>query len=68
MASSPGKRFFCAMADANGAPSRTSTRASSASARMARLDKVSAAACRAFKIGTPAPASMAKVLAKRAVL
>ena len=40
--------------------------ASSASARMARLPSVSAAACSAFRIGTPAPASIANVPAKRA--
>ena len=68
MASRPGKRFFCAIADASGAPSRTMTSASSASARMAVLLSVSAAACRLRKIGTPAPASMASVLAKRAAL
>ena len=66
--SSPGKRFFCAKAEASGAPSRTSTNASSASVRMAWLDSVSAAACKAFKIGTPAATSIASVLAKRAVL
>ena len=66
--SRPGKRFFCARADASGAPSRTSTSASSASARSARLFSVSAAACKAFRIGTPAPASMASVPANRAAL
>src|SRR5574343_2030662 len=61
-----GKRFFCARAEARGAPSRTMTRASSASARRARLFSVSAAACSALRMGTPAPASMASVPAKRA--
>jgi hypothetical protein len=55
--SSLGKRGCCAKALAKGAPSRK-----------AALDKVSAAACKAFKMGTPAMASMAKVLAKRAAL
>ena len=68
MASRPGKRFFCASALASGAPSRTITRASSASARMAVLCRVSAAACSARRMGTPAPASMASVLPKRAAL
>ena len=68
IASRPGKRFFVDSADASGAPSRTCTSASIASARIARLDKVSAAACSAFRIGTPAPASIASVPAKRAAL
>ena len=68
MERSPGKRFFCDMAEASGAPSRTSTSASMASARMARLLSVSAAACSALRMGTPAPASSASVLAKRAAL
>jgi hypothetical protein len=52
--SRPGKRFFCASAEASGAPSRTSTSASRASARIARLFSVSAAACKARRMGTPA--------------
>ena len=68
IASSPGKRFLPASADASGAPSRTWVSASIASARMARFDRVSAAACSAFRIGTPAPASIASVPAKRAAL
>jgi hypothetical protein len=35
---------------------------------MARFDRVSAAACSAFRMGTPAPASMASVPEKRAAL
>ena len=66
--SNPGKRFLAASADAKGAPSRTCARASSASLRIARLPSVSAAACKAFRIGTPAPASIASVLPKRAAL
>ena len=66
--SRPGKRFFDASAEASGAPSRTCTSASSASARIARFPRVSAAACSAFRIGTPAAASMASVLPKRAAL
>ena len=68
MDSKPGKRFLAARAEASGAPSRTCTRASMASARMARLESVSAAACRALRMGTPEPASMASVPAKRAAL
>ena len=68
MDSRPGKRFFCASAEASGAPSRTSTSASIASARIAWFDKVWAAACKAFRMGTPAPASIASVLANRAAL
>ncbi|MCY1548081.1 hypothetical protein D9M68_841690 [compost metagenome] len=68
MATSGGKRFLLAMAEASGAPSRTSTSASSASARMAWLLRVSAAVCSARRMGTPAAASMASVAAKRAAL
>ena len=64
----PGKRFLPASAEASGAPSRTCTSASIASARIARFESVSAAACSAFRIGTPAPASIASVPAKRAAL
>ena len=46
IASRPGKRFLPASAEASGAPSRTCTSASIASARIARLDSVSAAACK----------------------
>ena len=65
---SGGKRFLLPSAEASGAPSRTSTRASSASARMAWLDSVSAAVCSARRMGTPAAASMASVAEKRAAL
>ena len=68
IASRPGKRFLPASAEASGAPSRTCTSASIASTRMARLESVSAAACKALRIGTPAPASIASVPAKRAAL
>ena len=68
IASSPGKRFLPASALASGAPSRTCASASSASLRMARLPIVSAAACSALRMGTPALASMASVPPKRAAL
>ena len=68
IASRPGKRFLDDIALASGAPSLTCTSAAIASARIARLDSVSAAACSALRIGTPAPASIASVPAKRAAL
>ena len=48
-----GSASWSPAAEASGAPSRTCTSASIASARMARLDSVSAAACSAFEDGHP---------------
>ncbi|MBS1163951.1 MAG: hypothetical protein H6R03_1847 [Burkholderiaceae bacterium] len=63
LSSSPAARS----ARASENPSRTRCVASRTRVRMARLFTVSPAACRARSIGTPPPARIASVLAKRAV-